>query len=134
MDTLSPKQRSERMALIKGKNTKPEMLVRSLVHKLGYRFRLHKKDLPGTPDLVFTGKKKVIFVHGCFWHRHESCTLARLPKSRIDFWRTKLESNKKRDDLKIHQLHELGWDALVIWECELRDTEKLVVRLKEFLG
>ena len=99
MDTLSKAQRSERMSRVRGKDTKPELLVRRLVHGMGYRYRLHRRDLPGTPDLVFPGRRKVIFVHGCFWHRHPdpACKLARLPKSRTDFWLPKLEGNRARD-------------------------------------
>jgi len=110
------------------------MLIRRLLFALGYRYRLHDSKLPGHPDVVFKGKKKVIFVHGCFWHRHDDCRLARLPKSRLDFWVPKLEGNKQRDARKLVQLEELGWQALVVWECELKDIKSLEERLKAFLG
>lgn len=135
MDTLSPQQRSERMSRVRGRDTKPEMQVRRLVHAMGYRFRLHRRDLPGVPDLVFPSRRKVIFVHGCFWHRHPdpACKLARMPKSRLDFWSTKLENNKNRDEKNIVQLNDLGWKTLVIWECQAGDREALQARIREFL-
>lgn len=134
-DTLTPEQRSERMSRVRASDTKPEMRVRRLVHGLGYRYRLHRKNLPGKPDLVFPGRKKVIFVHGCFWHRHPdpNCPLARLPKSRLDFWLPKLEGNRERDERNAAKLKELGWQLLVIWECQLKDEEKLAKRIKKFL-
>ncbi|OFM06551.1 very short patch repair endonuclease [Pseudomonas aeruginosa] len=122
------------MARVRSKDTKPEMQVRRLVHAMGYRYRLHDRKLPGHPDLVFKGRRKVIFVHGCFWHRHEGCGLARLPKSRLDFWLPKLEGNRLRDARKLEQLNQLGWTSLVIWECELKDIGLLEKRLKTFLG
>lgn len=134
VDTLSPLERSQRMAKVKSKGTKPEMLVRRLVHSMGYRYRLHGPGLPGRPDLVFKGRRKVIFVHGCFWHRHEGCRLARLPKSRLDFWLPKLEGNKQRDAQKLEQLCQQGWKSLVIWECELKDLGLLEKRLRAFLA
>ncbi|MFM0390759.1 very short patch repair endonuclease [Paraburkholderia phytofirmans] len=135
MDRLSPTQRSERMGKIRSADTGPEMLVRRLVHGLGYRFRLHRSDLPGTPDLVFASRRKVVFVHGCFWHRHDdpACRLARLPKSRLEFWLPKLEGNKKRDDLVQKQLEAAGWSVMTIWECQLREAEALKHRISEFL-
>lgn len=134
-DTLSPAERSERMARVRGKNTKPEFAVRKLVHGLGYRYRLHARDLPGSPDLVFRRLRKVIFVHGCFWHRHSAigCKLARLPKSRIAFWRDKLEGNHKRDAANVRKLRKDGWKVLQIWECELTNTSKLQRRIDLFL-
>lgn len=136
MDTLTPAERSERMGRIRGKNTRPEMLVRRLLHRMGYRFRLHRRDLPGKPDLVFITRRKVIFVHGCYWHRHPdpTCKLARLPKSRLDFWVPKLEANRARDIRAQEQLRTLGWEYLVVWECELRDEEELSRKLRAFLG
>jgi DNA mismatch endonuclease (patch repair protein) len=111
----------------------PEMLVRRMVHAMGYRYRVHAKDLLGKPDLVFRPRRKVIFVHGCFWHRHQGCALARLPKSREDFWLPKLETNRQRD-LKIeHALQKANWSVLTIWECELGGTDKLQNKIKEFL-
>lgn len=133
MDTLTPAQRSERMARVRGRDTKPELVVRRLLHALGYRYRLHDKRLPGHPDITFFKRKKVIFVHGCFWHRHEGCVLARLPKSRLDFWLPKLESNKLRDTAKTAVLEANGWKVLVVWECQLRHREDLAMRLRDFL-
>lgn len=132
-DTLTREERSRRMALVRSVDTKPEMRVRRLVHAMGYRYSLHRRDLPGRPDLVFRAKRAVVFVHGCFWHRHAGCSLARLPKSRLDFWGPKLEGNRARDSRKITALETAGWRVLVIWECELKDTEALAVKLRRFL-
>lgn len=136
MDTLTSQERSERMSRVKGKNTKPEMQVRRLVHGMGYRYRLHARDLPGSPDLVFRSRQQVIFVHGCFWHRHPGCVNARMPKSpeRMQFWKDKLLGNRQRDIEQQQCLRELGWEFLVIWECEIKDIEKLRDRIREFLG
>jgi DNA mismatch endonuclease (patch repair protein) len=134
MDTLSPSERSARMALVRGTNTKPELLVRRLVHGMGYRYRLHRRDLPGTPDLVFPGRSKIIFVHGCFWHRHEGCALARLPKSRGEFWVPKLTANAERDARNVRALRRLGWSVMTIWECQLGDIAKLASRIRRFLN
>lgn len=133
MDTLDPRARSARMARIRGKDTKPELVIRRLVHGLGYRYSLHRRDLPGTPDLVFPSRGGLIFVHGCFWHRHEGCALARLPKSRLDFWLPKLESNARRDARAIRALRRLGWRVMVIWECQVRDLKRLEGRVRRFL-
>lgn len=133
VDTLSPRQRSARMALVRGKDTRPELLVRRLVHGLGYRYRLHARDLPGTPDLVFAGRGKVIFVHGCFWHRHARCSLARLPKSRGEFWLPKLEGNAARDKRSARALKRLGWGVMTIWECQLKNAVRLEARIRRFL-
>jgi len=133
MDTLTPKQRSERMSRVRGKDTKAEMQVRRIVHGLGFRYRLHRKDLPGCPDLVFPARRKAIFVHGCFWHRHQGCRLARLPKSRLEFWQTKLESNRQRDVKTLRSLANLGWKVLVIWECQLNKRERLEGEILDFL-
>lgn len=132
-DTLTQTQRSEQMARVRHKDTKPELAVRRLVHSLGYRFRLHRSDLPGKPDLVFPGRGKVIFVHGCFWHRHNGCPNTRLPKSRLDFWRPKLEANKLRDTKHKRKLTKLGWKYLVVWECEVGKPQ-IVDRIVRFLG
>jgi DNA mismatch endonuclease (patch repair protein) len=122
------------MGRVRGTNTKPELTVRRLVHALGFRYRLHVGSLPGKPDLVFVGRRKVIFVHGCFWHRHGTrCPLTRLPKSRPDFWKPKLEQNRRRDKRNAHALRDAGWDILVVWECELRDIESVQARIKIFL-
>ena len=124
------------MAAIRSKNTKPELFVRSLVHRLGFRFRLHGKLLPGKPDLVFASKKKVILVHGCFWHQHEkmSCCDARLPKSNVEYWRAKLTRNVERDGQQVLELRTLGWEVLTIWDCETHDVRKLQKRLIRFLS
>lgn len=134
-DTLSPGQRSARMALIHARDTKPELAVRRLLHGLGYRYRLHVGALPGRPDLVFASRRKVIFVHGCFWHQHASatCKLARLPKSRLDFWLPKLERNRERDRETRAALRRLGWRALVVWECGLRDLAAVERRTRRFM-
>lgn len=123
------------MSLVKNKDTKPELKVRRLVHALGYRYRLHQANLPGTPDLVFASRRKVIFVHGCFWHRHPSsdCKLARLPKSRLEFWLPKLERNRERDLRNQELLASDGWQVLVIWECELRNVDELKANIVAFL-
>ncbi|MEM7120547.1 MAG: DNA mismatch endonuclease Vsr [Pseudomonadota bacterium] len=136
VDSLTPKERSERMARVRGADTKPEMRVRRIVHGMGYRYRLHRRDLPGTPDLVFAPRRKVIFVHGCFWHRHPdpACPLARLPKSRLEFWIPKLDGNRERDVKNQKRLAELGWDVLEVWECQLRDVDRLRKSIREFLG
>jgi DNA mismatch endonuclease, patch repair protein len=119
MDKLDAQRRSENMRRIKSKNTKPEVLLRSLLYGQGYRFRIHRKDLPGKPDLVFAGRRKVIFVHGCFWHQHPGCREGRLPGTRQEYWQPKLGRNVERDTHHRQQLNEMGWDVLVIWECEL---------------
>ena len=121
------------MARIRGKDTKPEMLVRRLTHGLGYRYRLHGRKLPGKPDLVFSSRKKVIFVHGCFWHRHVDCRLAYEPKSNVEFWQAKFASNVKRDREVAASLKACGWKVLVIWECETKDVSLLQQRITTFL-
>lgn len=133
-DTLTPAERSEHMSRIRAKNTGPEMRVRRLAHALGYRYRLHQAGLPGKPDLVFRKRRAVIFVHGCFWHQHEGCRLQRQPKSRLEYWLPKLARNIERDEEVRRKLEALGWDILVIWECEVRDREALSAILREFLG
>jgi DNA mismatch endonuclease (patch repair protein) len=132
MDTRSPEQRRRIMRAVNNKNTGPEITVRRLLHAMGYRFRLHRKDLPGKPDIVLPRYRKVIFVHGCFWHWH-GCSKGKLPKSRLDYWRPKLEANVNRDMVKIQQLRSAGWDVLVVWQCELKDAEALTQRLQEFV-
>jgi DNA mismatch endonuclease (patch repair protein) len=135
MDTLTPQERSERMGRVKAKGSRAEMLVRRLVHSLGYRFRLHQARLPGKPDLVFAKRRKVVFVHGCFWHRHPdpSCALARIPKTRQDFWVPKLEGNRLRDIRNIDELERAGWGVLELWECELKDVTSLSNKIRTFL-
>jgi DNA mismatch endonuclease, patch repair protein len=132
---MTPEERGKRMSLVRDKNTKPELAVRRLVHGMGFRYRLHRQALPGKPDLVFPSRRKVIFVHGCFWHRHAEagCPLARLPKSRLDFWLPKLTRNRDRDEVNQAELHRLGWASLVAWECELRNMERLKSKIHEFL-
>jgi DNA mismatch endonuclease (patch repair protein) len=125
--------RSENMRAIRSKDTTPEITVRSLVHGLGYRFRLHRKDLPGTPDLVFPVRRKVIFVNGCFWHSH-ACKVGLIPKTNREFWLPKLRRNKARDKKNLKALMQQGWDPLVIWQCELEDSGALRRRVKRFLG
>lgn len=125
--------RSALMSRIHGKNTKPELVVRRLAHALGYRFRLHRRDLPGSPDLVFPGRKKVVFVHGCFWHRHPGCRRATTPKTRMEFWLAKFARNVERDVRKEMELIAAGWEVLVIWECETRDPDVLAATLRAFL-
>lgn len=132
-DTMSSEERSRRMALVRSVDTKPEMVVRRMVHGMGYRYRLHSRKLPGKPDLVFTSRRAVVFVHGCFWHRHAGCGLARMPKSRVDFWSAKLEGNRLRDVQKIKALEKMGWRVLVVWECELKDMDRLAMQLRSFL-
>jgi DNA mismatch endonuclease (patch repair protein) len=122
------------MAAVRGKDTGPEMLVRRLAHSLGYRYRLHVRKLPGAPDLVFPGRKMIIFVHGCFWHRHPGCSLARLPKSRLDFWLPKLEGNHERDAKNVNLLRRDGWRVKVIWECETKKLGRLRAKIEKFLG
>lgn len=133
MDTLNRRQRSERMALVRNRDTKPEMVVRRGLHALGYRYRIHVGGLPGRPDLVFTKKRKAIFVNGCFWHRHDNCSLARLPKSRLGFWKAKLDANKKRDQKNLELLSAQGWDVMTVWECELATLEKTMSAIQTFL-
>ncbi|BAV92113.1 DNA mismatch repair endonuclease [Candidatus Desulfovibrio trichonymphae] len=133
MDKISRETRSRNMANIKGKNTKPEKLVRSVLHGMGFRFRLHVKKLPGSPDIVLPRYKSLIFVHGCFWHGHEGCKRATIPTTRADFWRTKISSNKERDAQNLADLAKLGYRCLIIWQCEMKDTAILKQRLSTFL-
>ena len=135
-DSLSPTRRSANMAAIRAKDTKPELIVRRIVHALGYRYRLHRRDLPGKPDLVFGPRRKVIFVHGCFWHMHPkaNCLDARRPKSNFGYWTPKLARNVARDAEHVATLRKLGWRVLVIWECETKDTANLAARVTKFLA
>ncbi|EMH6929975.1 TPA: very short patch repair endonuclease [Pseudomonas aeruginosa] len=133
MDRLSVEQRSRLMSRVKGKNTAPELVVRRLVFGMGYRYRLHLKNLPGRPDLAFLGRKKVIFVNGCFWHGHTGCRYGQLPKTRLEYWQDKIERNKKRDEENIYSLETNGWQVLTIWQCELRNIEHLREKLSNFM-
>jgi len=132
LDRVTKEKRSEIMSRIRGKNTSPELTIRKLVYSLGYRYRLYSKDLPGKPDLVFPGRKKVIFVHGCFWHYH-GCKKGQLPKSRLDYWLPKLEANKRRDEENSQELIKQGWKVLVLWQCEIKKTSVLKEAIINFL-
>lgn len=123
VDVVSPADRSRMMAGIKGKNSQPELLVRRLLFASGYRFRLHRRDLPGTPDIAMPGRKIAVFVHGCFWHLHQGCRYAKMPATRADFWKAKLEANVERDSRAVAKLQALGWRVLCVWECSTRDAE-----------
>ena len=133
MDTLTPEQRSALMARIRGVDTKPELFVRRALHGQGYRFRLHGRGLPGKPDIVFKKRKRAVFVHGCFWHRH-GCKRTTHPKSRQDYWQDKFAKNVARDRRNAALLADDGWDVFVAWECEVDSDETLLRRLMEFLG
>ncbi|AEY69542.1 Vsr endonuclease [Burkholderia phage vB_BceS_AH2] len=125
--------RSAIMRAVHSENTSPEILIRKLIHSLGYRFRLHGRNLPGRPDLVFASRKKVIFVHGCFWHGHDCKRGARIPKTNVSYWKAKIARNRERDSSNNEQLRRDGWEVLVIWECETREVPKLTARLRRFL-
>lgn len=129
MDRLSPEKRSEVMGRVKGKNTTPELCVRKLLHRMGYRFRLHRKDLPGKPDIVLPKYRLCIFVNGCFWHQHPGCARASIPASNTGFWNAKLTRTKERDRQNIIELSKLGWRSLVIWECETKNSSQLQLML-----
>lgn len=137
-DRLDPERRSANMRAIRSKGMKPEMIVRQLVHRMGFRYRLHRKDLPGKPDLVFGPRRKVIFVHGCFWHQHNdpACKLSHAPKSRLDYWQPKLKRNQERDATAIAELASQGWVVLTVWECETKPKcrDELTEKLRSFLS
>jgi DNA mismatch endonuclease Vsr len=133
MDTVDKIKRSEVMRAVKSRDTKPEMVVRRLLHKAGYRYRLHRKDLPGKPDIVFPSKRKAVFVHGCFWHQHPGCRQSARPTSNTDYWKPKLDGNMVRDAKNIYAIEAQNWRTLTVWECETGDQEELLRRLKEFL-
>ena len=122
------------MSAVRSKNTGPEIIVRKLLHRLGYRFRLHRKDLPGHPDLAFPSRRKVIEIRGCFWHLHEGCRNATFPRSRHEWWKNKLEGNAARDMRNAAALQEMGWGILVVWECELNDMGSVEAKIQDFLG
>jgi DNA mismatch endonuclease (patch repair protein) len=134
MDHLDAPGRSANMAKVRGKDTGPEMVVRRLAHSLGMRFRLHRKDLPGRPDLIFPRRRLAVFVHGCFWHRHEGCKRATMPATRADFWADKFAKTVERDARQIAHLEQDGWRVMVVWECELKEAETLKGRLRNFQG
>lgn len=121
------------MRAVKSKDTKPELRVRSLIHRLGYRFRLHRRDIPGTPDIAFPGRRKVIFIHGCFWHGHNCKRGGRVPHNNRDYWEKKIERNRQRDMINVNALQQLRWHVLVIWECEISQSQGLSKRLIDFL-
>ena len=133
MDVFSKSKRSEVMASIRGRDTRPERVVRSIVHRLGYRFRLNVRDLPGSPDLVLPRLDTVIFVHGCFWHRHPGCRYATTPATRVRFWQEKFDANVARDRRVAGQLRRLGWSVLTVWECQLKRPEVVADRLERLL-
>jgi DNA mismatch endonuclease (patch repair protein) len=133
MDTRTPEQRRRIMQSVKTKDTGPEMLIRKALFAAGYRYRLHRDDLPGSPDIVFPARKKVIFVHGCFWHGHE-CSKGRPSKSRAEYWGPKIDSNRARDARNLTALHALGWDVLVVWQCELANPSTAYSRIEAFLN
>ncbi|WP_352996566.1 very short patch repair endonuclease [Mesorhizobium sp. M1273] len=132
-DPLSPERRGALMARVKQRNTKPEMTIRQLLHSRGWRYRIHVKNLPGTPDIVFPRRKVAIFVHGCFWHGH-SCKLGSLPKTRSEFWSQKIVGNRQRDDRKRDELQQSGWQVLIVWQCELADQSSMLQRIESFLS
>jgi len=134
VDRVTTAQRRENMRRIKSKDSIPELIVRRLVHRLGYRYRLHDHTLPGRPDLVFPRRRKIIFLHGCFWHAHTRCKLAHTPATHQEYWQPKLDRNKARDRAHLRALKELGWDVLIIWECELTNTVLLGDRIRGFLA
>ena len=132
-ELLPSPARSANMASVRSRDTKPELVVRRLLHCLGYRYRLHRRDLPGTPDVCFPARKKAIFVHGCFWHRHEGCIRTTTPKTRTSFWEAKFDRNVVRDRAILTSLGGLGWKVMVVWECETTNVETLESRLVGFL-
>ena len=134
MDRISSERRSWNMSRIGSKDTLPELAVRSLLHSMGYRFRLHKRDLPGRPDIVLPKFHAVIFVHGCFWHRHKGCRFSCSPKTRKDFWKEKFHQNVQRDQKNVKELHSLHWRVFTVWECQTTDKNALGIRLQKFLA
>lgn len=129
MDKLDPERRSRNMARVQGKNTGPELRVRRVAHQMGLRFRLHRSDLPGTPDLVFPKHRLAVFVHGCFWHRHAGCGRASMPAIRQDFWTAKFNATVARDERRIRALRDAGWSVLILWECELKSDARIEAAL-----
>ena len=133
-DMFTPEKRRAIMRTIRDKDTRPEMIVRGLTHAMGYRYRLHQRDLPGRPDLVFASRGKVIFVHGCFWHGHAACKEGRLPKSNLGSWSSKIQRNRDRDKRAERKLGALGWGVLTIWECQIKNQQVLSRRIQQFLN
>ena len=133
-EPLPTVERSRLMSRIGGKDTKPEMIVRRLLHSRGYRYSLHPRDLPGRPDIVFRRRRKAIFVHGCFWHRHPGCRRTTTPRTRTEFWQAKFDANVERDAKAVRDLHARGWSVETVWECETSGGDELLRRLEHFLG
>jgi DNA mismatch endonuclease, patch repair protein len=133
LDPLTKSERSERMSRIRNRNTKPEIRIRRALFGLGYRFRVHGKRLPGRPDIVFPGRKKVVLVHGCFWHLHKPCNHYRFPRTRVKFWTEKLSKNRLRDKRVLTELKKVGWKTFTVWECELKNFDALLKRIERFL-
>lgn len=133
MHNTPSEKRSAIMRSVKSKNTRPEIIVRQIIYSLGFRYRLHRKDLPGSPDIVFPGRKKAIFVHGCFWHWH-GCKRSRMPKTNSEYWETKIQRNQERDKRNCTALADISWQTLVVWECELKDKSNLEKKLVQFIG
>lgn len=133
MDRLTPEKRSALMRNVRWKHTAPELIVRRMLHRLGYRFRLHRKDLPGTPDIVFPSRAKIVLVNGCYWHGH-ACRYGSLPKSNLAFWTSKIEANRARDARNIRDLENAGWKVLIVWQCQTRNPAELEQSLLTFLG
>jgi DNA mismatch endonuclease (patch repair protein) len=134
MDRITPQRRSWNMSRIRSRDTVPEKRVRSILHRLGFRFSLRRKDLPGRPDIVLPARRTVIFVHGCFWHQHAGCGHASMPSTRRPFWEEKLNGNVVRDQRRVKELQSLGWEVIVVWECELSDEEKVSRRITRILN
>lgn len=133
MDIVTREQRSRMMSGIKGKNTKPELLLRSALHKLGFRFRIQRKDLPGKPDIVLPKYKTIIFVHGCFWHQHPGCKFAYMPKSNVEFWKDKFKRNMIRDQTVQSLLKEMGWNIIIIWECQISNDPVFIQQCRKLI-
>lgn len=133
MDVFTAEKRSWIMSRVRAKDTSPELAVRSMVHRIGFRFRLHRSDLPGRPDLVFPKHRKVIFVHGCFWHGHKGCPRSKLPKTNREFWREKISRNIERDQQACSELSRMGWDVLVVWECQVRKPQQAGQLIEGFM-
>ena len=131
-DHVTAERRSYIMSRVGQKDTKPELALRRALHRLGYRFRLHRRDLPGSPDIVFPSRRKVVFVHGCFWHGH-GCRWGRLPKSRPEYWKPKIETNRERDKEALSALRDAGWEPKVVWQCELRELDDVIRDVEFFL-